>query len=218
MKRRSAARTSVSSPRARQRGSGSSGSARVQITRRICSGRWSTSRGNTVVDRLVGEHVVVVEDEDQPFGLCPDLVEQVRQQRSRWAAARARPGRPRRRGRAPGRTLWMARRMQVQKRTGSSSSASSDSQAARVGGVRQPVPEQRRLAGAGRGGDQDQAVAIVQAAVQHASSRGRTIQLARGRGRCSLVAWMVMAAALRSCREGAVRGLYYPAWLETTRG
>ena len=50
MKRRSAARTSTSSPRARSRASGSGGSARVLMTRCTCGGRWSSRNAIAVVD------------------------------------------------------------------------------------------------------------------------------------------------------------------------
>ena len=61
--RRSAARISSSSPRARRRANGSGGSARLVTTSCTWSGRWSSKRDQPVVDVAAIDDVKVVEDQ-----------------------------------------------------------------------------------------------------------------------------------------------------------
>ena len=63
VKRRSAARTSTSSPRARSRASGRAGSARVLITRCTCGGQVLDQERDVARDRRAVGEVVVVEDQ-----------------------------------------------------------------------------------------------------------------------------------------------------------
>ena len=76
VKRRSAARTSRSSPRARKPASGHGGSARLATTRCSCAGRCSTrnSIDSCTSDRL--DDVVVVEHQDDIAVEAGDVVEQ----------------------------------------------------------------------------------------------------------------------------------------------
>ena len=74
--RRSAARISTSSPRARNRARGNAGSARLAITRWTCGGRWSSR--NAIPSWMSGalDDVVVVEHQHDVVGDGVELVEQ----------------------------------------------------------------------------------------------------------------------------------------------
>ena len=76
VKRRSAARTSTSSPRARSRASGRGGSARLAITRCSCGGRWSSRKAIAVVDLARLDDVVVVEDQHDVTVDGPEVVDE----------------------------------------------------------------------------------------------------------------------------------------------
>ena len=93
VKRRSSARSSSSSPWARSAASGSAGSARVESTSCVDAGRWSTN--HATVARACGarDAVEVVEDQDHVAGLG-ELVDEPRQQH---LAQRRRGGRGRER-------------------------------------------------------------------------------------------------------------------------
>ncbi len=84
VKRRSAARSSVNWPRARNRARGSAGSSRVAMTRCTWGGRCSTRKARRIVDRLGVEDVVVVENEHDIARDGGDVVEQGRQRRLEW--------------------------------------------------------------------------------------------------------------------------------------
>ena len=76
VKRRSAARTSTSSPRARQRASGRSGSARVLSTTCTCGGRCSSRKVMPAAIVRAVDEVVVVEHQPHLAGCPRELVEQ----------------------------------------------------------------------------------------------------------------------------------------------
>ena len=81
VKRKSAARSSVNWPRARNRARGSCGSSRVAMTRCICGGRCSSRKVRASSTGSGIDDVVVVEDEDEIVLDGGDLVEQGRQDR-----------------------------------------------------------------------------------------------------------------------------------------
>ena len=100
VKRRSAARISTSSPRARRRASGSAGSARVVITRCSCGGRCSSRNAHPVLDVVRVDDVVVVEHQHDVARQSAELVEQRGKDRcdrrlGATPGARARSRRPR---------------------------------------------------------------------------------------------------------------------------
>ena len=86
VKRRSAARISTSSPRARNRASGNAGSARLAITRWICGGRCSSRNAMPVQHVARVDDVVVVEHQDDIVRDGAEIVEQSRQEPLRSAA------------------------------------------------------------------------------------------------------------------------------------
>ena len=92
VKRRSAARISTSSPRARSLASGSAGSARVASTRCTWAGRCSSEVGHADLDLGRVDGVVVVEHQHDVVRQRIELVEQGGQRRPRSRAPVTRGG------------------------------------------------------------------------------------------------------------------------------
>jgi hypothetical protein len=155
--------------------------------------------------------MVVVEDEDQPFTACADLVQQVGQQR----------GDGRRCGRGQG-GQGVAAGIRQNPLDGEENASPEAGGLIVVSVKRQPrsaclaclepVAQQGRLAGAGRSGDQDQALAVLQAAVQARQQPGAHNPVGAWAGAMQLGGVDGHRAyALRDRgRDGAVRQLYKP--------
>ncbi len=127
VKRRSAARSSVIWPRARNRARGSCGSSRVVITRCICGGRCSSRKARAPSTQCGVDHVVVVKDQDEMIGDGGDLIKQRGQQCFSWrwrGLERAATPAP-----IVGAIVCNEATRYARKRVGSLSPSSSDSQA-----------------------------------------------------------------------------------------
>ena len=214
--RRSAARTSTSSPRARSRASGSGGSARLAITRCSRGGRWSSR--NAIASWIVAglDQVVVVEHQHDVAAGRAEVVEQRRQHHLDRAAAAARPAAPARSRRPPA-PPSAARRSRSSRRSPGRCRprrATATRQTLRRPTRRsgQPLREQPRLAETGRCGDEGQlrhgpaVQLLVQPRTRHQAGRGpgrRASSPARGFASASPVASVdLWSAHLAHCRAG----------------
>ena len=158
--RRSAARSSVSWPRARHRARGRRGSSRVAMTRCICGGRCSSRNARASSTGSESTTMVVVEDEDDTVRESRDLVEQGRQHRfGGWRLGRLEhaqhplPNIRRDRPQSGDEVGQEARRIAVPFVQGKPGRTNLRFKTAAAG---RPLADHRGLAEAGRGGHKDQ--------------------------------------------------------------